>query len=109
MGIAMANTQDMTEPAQMARLWCHEVMRVFYDRLTDDTDRLWLVEQLGKQVKQRFSTDINKLFSHLLTEEDQGQVGVPQARRLLFGDFGNPEGKRSYEEMSDPAAVIEVS
>ena len=108
LGICMANTEGMTSNDQLVRLWCHEVMRVFYDRLTDDKDRVWFVDLLRAKVKSKFSQDIDKIFEHLMKPEDEAKVGIPCARRLLFGDFGNPEGKRAYEEMKDPSAIIEV-
>ena len=109
MGILMANTEVMTEGQQVARLWVHEVLRVFYDRLTDNNDRGWIIDFIRSVVKKRFSYELDKLMEHLMTPDDDGTVGIPQARRLLFGDFGNPEGKRQYEEMKDPQKVIEVA
>ena len=110
MGFLMANTEAMTEGTAPARLWVHETMRVFYDRLTDDKDREWLISFLRSTLKKNFSFEMDKIFEHLLTPEDEGVVQIPQARRLLFGDFGDPEGngKRLYEEMKDPSKVIEV-
>lgn len=108
MGMCMANTVAMTEPQQFTRLWCHEVMRVFYDRLTDDVDRNWLINVLRDRVKVRFGQDFDKICEHLHTDDSGEPIGIPQARRLLFGDFEFPDGKRAYEEMKDPDNVIAV-
>ena len=106
-GILMADTESMTDGQQVVRLWVHETMRVFYDRLTDDKDRQWLIDFLRTTLKKNFSFELDKLMAHLMQPEEE-TVGITQARRLLFGDFGNPEGKRVYAEMQDPAKVIEV-
>jgi len=108
MGICMADTASMTEPAQFCRLWCHEIMRVFYDRLTDDKDREWLIETLRTKTKARFSQDFDKILEHLKHEGEDGIVSISHARRLLFGDFQKPDGKRVYEEMPNPEVVIEA-
>ncbi|KAJ1478475.1 P-loop containing dynein motor region D3-domain-containing protein, partial [Baffinella frigidus] len=107
-GILMTDTEVMTDGMQVVRLWLHETMRVFYDRLTDDKDRTWLIEFLRTTIKKNFSFDLDKLMEHLVEEGEDSTIGIGQARRLLFGDFGNPEGKRVYCEMPVPSRVIEV-
>ena len=107
-GVLMADTESMTDGQQGVRLWIHEVCRVFYDRLTDDKDRQWLIDLLRDLLKKNFGFEMPKVFEHLLKEEDNGKVGIGCIRRLLFGDFGNPEGKRVYAEMKDPDKVITV-
>lgn len=51
---------------QHIRLWVHEVLRVFYDRLVDDMDRDWLISYLRKMTKEHFKKDFDQLFEALL-------------------------------------------
>ena len=38
-GVLLVPKTHMTEGDKLIRLWIHEVYRVFYDRLVDDSDR----------------------------------------------------------------------
>ena len=78
-----------------ARLWAHEVLRVFYDRLVDDEDRAWLLGQLKQAVAAHFGPAIgNKafdvLFGHLHGAHMAGvggEITPAELRRCLFADF----------------------
>lgn len=78
---------DLTTPnassqaaAAYKRLWVHEALRVFYDRLVDSNDRGWLLEQLRGIVSQNMGVGLDQLMAHLL-QPDQPEVGQEQMRR----------------------------
>lgn len=62
------------------RLWVHEALRVFYDRLVDSQDRNWLLGQLQSIVSKHLGTGLDQLLSHLLQPEETS-VGQEQLRR----------------------------
>lgn len=66
--------------AAYKRLWVHEALRVFYDRLVDSTDRDWLLGQLRGIVSQQFGTTLDQLLGHLL-EKQEREVGQDQLRK----------------------------
>lgn len=84
-----------------ARLWVHEMMRVFGDRLIDKPDRRWLFRTIRHTVetvlKERFDALLDALpkYNDELTEES--------LNGLIFGNFMDTEATfddRRYEEVS---------
>ncbi|XP_040538200.1 dynein axonemal heavy chain 12 isoform X2 [Gallus gallus] len=73
----------------MIRLFVHEVFRVFYDRLVEDSDRAWLFNLMKDIVKEHFKETFDSVFAHL----SQGNAPVTEEnmRSLFFGDYVNPE------------------
>lgn len=47
------------------RLWVHEVLRVFYDRLIDDKDRECLFNEIRKTVNTNFPETFDVVFNDL--------------------------------------------
>lgn len=52
----------------MIRLFVHEVLRVFYDRLINDEDRSWLFNLIKVVIKDNFKESFDSVFSHLRKE-----------------------------------------
>ncbi|CAM6082178.1 unnamed protein product [Calypogeia fissa] len=93
---------------QYRRLWAHEVLRVFYDRLVDDHDREWLLNLIKELTKKYFKQNFDDLFSHLVTG-NSSVVTQFELRRCFFGDFviEDPDN-RLYNEIVDIPNLISV-
>ena len=54
-----------TMPAleNMKKLWVHEVLRVFGDRLVEQTDIDWLVQQIRDTLREKMDVDMDTLFA----------------------------------------------
>jgi len=87
-GLLMIRPRKCQETDVFARLWVHESMRIFYDRLINSEDQQWFQETIvglcGKHLKTSF------------TKEDMF------AKPIVFADFLKPEADpRFYEEVKD--------
>ena len=102
LGICLVRKQEVTDKRVMTRLWVHEVMRVFYDRLIDDKDRQWLFSSVSANIKDQFKDTIDVVFEHLANGGKGGKLTEGDLRSLMFGDYMNPDADpedRRYEEV----------
>jgi len=56
----MTKNVSINKPDIMVRLWVNEVSRVFMDRLTDDEDRDWFVNETMEMLSRNFKSGIEK-------------------------------------------------
>ncbi|KAG7197918.1 hypothetical protein KM043_016155 [Ampulex compressa] len=83
-GILMANPGKIEFREQLLLLWYHENIRVFSDRLVNDTDRMWFDLILRNLLQERFNCDIHRVIGH---------------EPLFFSDFCN--NSKDYEQITD--------
>ena len=70
------------------RLWAHECLRVFHDRLIDDQDRTRFHDLIGKTAQDHFKIDYS------IIKGDYSSI--------LYGNFGNPKSVvKHYTELGD--------
>lgn len=68
-GLMFSVPATVDNTLSMKRLWVHEILRVYYDRLVDESDRSWFFETLSFVCKEILGDDINEMFVHLTTEQ----------------------------------------
>ncbi|VDP42904.1 unnamed protein product [Schistosoma mattheei] len=84
-GLLRATKKYIDTRNSMLRLWIHEGLRVFYDRLVDEKDRATYLDLVGESLASYF---------------DQTYHGLcPSKQSPIFVDFMNPDN--SYEDVTD--------
>nr|XP_033781609.1 dynein heavy chain 12, axonemal isoform X2 [Geotrypetes seraphini] len=99
-GCLLIKKESIENKRVMTRLFVHEVLRVFYDRLVDDADRSWLYNLIKDVVKEHFKDNFDSVFEHL--KQEYAPVSEENLRSLLFGDYLNPDlegDERLYAEI----------
>ena len=86
-GTLQGDAQNIKDKEVFIRLWSHECMRVFYDRLIDDTDRTWFKDLIANTVKDKFNSDWAKIREH---------------ENIIFCSFSDPKSlTKPYVEWTD--------
>ncbi|CAJ1398655.1 unnamed protein product [Effrenium voratum] len=93
LGLCTLSSKKANQREVVIRCWCHEIQRVFGDRLTDAHDAKWMTDQIKGQLETSFHIDAGSIF---VTE------------RLIFASFLNQDAdQRYYEEVRDVQAMKE--
>ncbi|XP_076618005.1 dynein axonemal heavy chain 7 isoform X2 [Colletes latitarsis] len=115
-GVLLSVPETMSTLTSMRRLWVHEVLRVFGDRLIDQEDLSWLVGQIRVTLRNRMSVIMEELFIDLVpskgstTSNNQSQlITETQLRNLVYCDFADAKvDARLYQEVPDLDQLREV-
>ncbi|KAJ3302063.1 Dynein heavy chain 7, axonemal [Kappamyces sp. JEL0829] len=108
-GLVLSHPAEFSSPAQMIRLWTHEVFRVYYDRLVADDDRAALFTYTMNQIRSNFDAEPNTVFGKVATGDD-GEVQEDDLRNVLFGDFVAtkvPGTENKYAELQNFDVITE--
>ena len=92
-GVMMTPGPNIPDTAAVARLWVHELYRVFYDRLVFDEDRAYLFKNVKEVAKDILGVEFDTIFAELNLDEAE-HVEDRHLRSLVFCDFEDPKGKR---------------
>jgi dynein heavy chain, axonemal len=87
-GMLMTKPVCLPSPEVFAKLWMHECLRVFHDRLINEEDKRWFTRMLA---------ELSNVYFRVRFEHDDLFVNG----HLLFGDLLKLDSTKYYEEIKD--------
>lgn len=115
-GCALLRKESVENKKMFARIWFHETMRVFHDRLIDEWEREFIFEQLTGQIVETFKDTMDQLFENYVDAD--GNVTRADMNRLMFGCYvdkdsegggGGDVTQRRYEELANFEKLVEIA
>nr|XP_040564670.1 dynein heavy chain 7, axonemal-like [Lepeophtheirus salmonis] len=109
-GVLLSVPETMTDLLCMKRLWVHEILRVYYDRLVHTKDRDIFLNCVKAETRKNLMIDFDELFGELKSTE--ATVTENDLRKLMFCDFGdskNSEEDKFYKSVTDIDHIRRVS
>lgn len=111
-GCAMFRKESADDKKNVfAKLWVHEILRVFYDRLITPEDKNWVYEKLRTSVREHFREHFDIVFDNLEKNED-GKITEVALKNLMFGTYMDPDASEEdarYEEILSLDAFADIA
>ncbi|GBP22696.1 Dynein heavy chain 7, axonemal [Eumeta japonica] len=109
-GCTLLRKESVDNKKTFTKVWIHEIMRVFYDRLVDASDRTWFFNLL-KRATRDFMREPFEVVLEAYQDED-GEVSEDNVKKLMFGtylDLDATEGERRYEELPSRDVFLNIA
>ncbi|KAJ8726572.1 hypothetical protein PYW07_001270 [Mythimna separata] len=101
LGILLSVPEVTPDLQSMKRLWVHECLRVFSDRLVEEADRQWFVTCLRRATANNLNDDFDGMLGRLLSKQGE-KITDLHLRKLIYCDFANPKvDTRFYMETTN--------
>ncbi|XP_073998898.1 dynein heavy chain at 62B isoform X2 [Rhodnius prolixus] len=99
-GVLLLTKDSLDTKKGLVRLWVHEILREFYDRLIDPADRKLLFNNFYQVIKEDFHDDFEQCLDNL--EPDNAPITEEGLRNLIFTNATDKENTehRKYEELA---------
>jgi dynein heavy chain, axonemal len=96
-GISTTHPKSIPDSNNLIKLWYHECMRVFHDRLTTVEDRAYLHNLLVGHFTSSFNI-VDKNPEHVILDQD----------RIIFADFmqGRDTDPKYYQQVMDLGQLL---
>ena len=100
-GLLLSVPEAIEDVPAMKRLWVHEALRVFSDRLCESYGMTKVIEYVETVCEEHLKATVKELLSHLELADPADMVNM-NTSTIFFCDFSDPKADtRSYTEVID--------